>query len=132
MTGTGILVIIEKYQPRMLRYSFYLGDMSDMKIIAGDEVVGYKESDLRRHILAIQSEYFRNYFEEVPMDDWDYHIQVPEFSPAAFKIIVDFLYIGKVVIMNCKVASEVLRAADKYGLQDLKDVCSRFIEKCED
>ena len=91
-------------------------------LLRGERIKAYK------NILVARSTYFRNMFasgmsesqaEEIPLDE----------DPEAFKAALKFLYSGLAPDNLDEVAIRLLPVADKYMLDELKQVCDSAIRR---
>ena len=55
-------------------------------------------------------------------------IIVRDFDPEVFKLLVDYTHTGSVILQSSTLLG-LMNAADHYGLEDLKQACSKFIGK---
>lgn len=56
-------------------------------------------------------------------------IIVKDFEPEVFKLLIDYTHTG-VVILQSRTLLGLMNAADHYCLEELKQACIRFMERC--
>jgi speckle-type POZ protein len=80
-----------------------------------------------RAILAARSPVFAAMFQHDMMENKTNETEIEDVTPATFKALLQFIYTG-----HCKVgnlAEELLVAANKYDIQDLRDICAKELRK---
>ena len=78
-------------------------------------------------ILAARSPIFAAMFQHDMKENKTNETEIKDETPAAFKALLRFIYTGQ-----CKVgllAEEILVAANKYDIRDLKEICARKLRK---
>ena len=91
-------------------------------------LVGGHEFRAHRAILAARSPVFRAMFEHEMQENLKKQIKIHDLDPQVFKEMMDFIYTGKAPhLQSHSMATGVLAAADKYGLEDLKDMCEKTL-----
>lgn len=73
-------------------------------------------------ILTSQSQFFAGLFESDMKESKENLVTIEDINPDVFKEMLRFMYSGKVNDIK-NVAHNLLAAADKYCLEDLKDLC---------
>lgn len=56
-------------------------------------------------------------------------VVVKDFEPEVFKQLVDYTHTG-MVVLQARTLLGLMNAADYYGLEELKQACIRFMERC--
>jgi len=62
-------------------------------------------------------------------EDSDDSIEISDLSPAAFTVLLEWLYCNEVLNLKDEVAAELFKVADKYGVSKLKDAAERCLVK---
>ncbi|XP_028617696.1 TD and POZ domain-containing protein 4-like [Grammomys surdaster] len=87
-------------------------------LVAGQEFRAHKA------ILAARSPVFRAMFEHEMEKSLKNHVEIHDLDPQVFREMMGFIYTGKAPHLHSySLASGVLAAADKYGLEGLKVLC---------
>jgi speckle-type POZ protein len=76
-----------------------------------------------KNILAARSPVFDAMFQHNMLENRTNEAEIKDVTPAAFKALLQFIYTG-----HCKVgnlAEELLIAANKYDIQELKQICAK-------
>ncbi|GBN87844.1 Speckle-type POZ protein-like A [Araneus ventricosus] len=60
----------------------------------------------------------------------DNKVKITDLSPQVLKTMLTYIYSGKTGELSVQSAGELLFAADKYQLQEMKRVCSDFLKSC--
>ena len=92
-------------------------------------VVNGEDIPAHRVILAKRSEYFRNMFSSGMKETYQDRVDINGVPADTFKNVLSFLYTDKV---NVKLDSSILslfEAANMYGLDNLKDLCRRMVDR---
>lgn len=85
----------------------------------------YRESDGKKHFKKLLKKK-----SEGNMDVYDLNtVVVSEFDTEVFKQLVEYIHTGT-VMLQARTILGLMNAADHYGLEDLKAVCTRFVERC--
>ncbi|XP_021014745.1 TD and POZ domain-containing protein 4-like [Mus caroli] len=87
------------------------------------EVAGH---EFRAHkvILAARSPVFRAMFEHEMEERLTNRVEIPDLDPQVFKVMMGFIYTGKVLHLHShSMACDLLAAADRYGLEGLMVMC---------
>ena len=97
------------------KYSDFVFKVENVKIAA------------HRVILAARSPVFDAMFQHDMKEKRTNETEIEDATPAAFKALLRFIYTG-----HCEVgmlAEELLVAANKYDIQDLKEICAKELHK---
>ena len=87
-------------------------------LVAGHEFRAHKA------ILAARSPVFRAMFEHQMEERLTNCVEIHDLDPQVFKEMMGFIYTGKVPHLHShSMACDLLAAADRYGLKDLKVMC---------
>lgn len=86
--------------------------------------VGDESFKVHKSILAVRSPVFHAMFHQNLSEKNKNVVDVPDIEPAAFKEMLRFIYTGNVKNMKI-MAFDLLRAADKYQLEELKTLCEK-------
>ncbi|XP_034356706.2 TD and POZ domain-containing protein 4-like [Arvicanthis niloticus] len=87
-------------------------------------LVGGQEFRAHKAILAARSPVFRAMFEHEMKESLTNQVEIQDLDPQVFMEMMDFIYTGKVPHLHShSMATGVLAAADKYGLEGLKVMC---------
>ena len=80
-----------------------------------------------RVILAARSPVFAAMFQHDMKENRTSEAEIKDVTPAAFKALLRFIYTGDCEVGNW--AEELLVAANKYDIQDLKQICAKELGK---
>lgn len=105
---------------------------SDVTIVShnakGDSSLAPVEFPAHKVILAARSPVFASMFEYNMQESSNNKIEVNDLSPDALKEMLTYIYTGRVSDVG-NVAYDLLYAADKYQLDDLKTLCEQQLSK---
>ncbi|XP_052036889.1 TD and POZ domain-containing protein 1-like [Apodemus sylvaticus] len=91
-------------------------------------LVGDHEFRAHKAILAARSPVFRAMFEHEMQERLTNVVKIPDLDPQVFKEMMDFIYTGKAPHLNSyPMATGVLTAADRYGLEYLMVMCEHAL-----
>jgi len=76
-------------------------------------------------ILLARSEYFANMFKSEMVENITNEVEVPDVDPLVFKGLLEYLYSGKPPKNLYKISLDLLVVADKYGMDEVKDLCMK-------
>ena len=93
--------------------------MSDVQIHCGDKVF-----DCHQVILSARSPVFRVMFQAEMEEKNTRKVEIPEFHPPTVLSLLTFIYTGKTPNLE-EHAEDLLMAAEKYQLDQLKSICSK-------
>lgn len=82
-----------------------------------------------RAILYARSEYFQNMFDSRMRESIQTEIVIPEVSYEVFRGVLEYLYSGKVKVTHGKLALDLLKAADMFRIEGLRNVCVEKVEQ---
>ena len=87
-------------------------------------VVKVENEKIRAHraILKARSPVFAAMFQHDMKENKTNETEIKDVTPAAFKALLRFIYTGQCEVGNF--AQELLIAANKYDIQDLKQICA--------
>ena len=92
-------------------------DFSDVKIVCGEEVF-----DCHQVVLAARSPVFRAMFQSNMKEAQSRKVEVLDVVPEVFSELLSFIYTGMIPKLEM-FAEELLAAANKYQLDQLKEIC---------
>lgn len=97
---------------------------SDVRFVVEGRVI-----HAHRAILYARSEYFQHMFNSRMRESIQTEIPVPEVSYEVFRAILEYLYSGKVRVTHGKLAVDLLKAADMFRIEGLRNVCVEKVEQ---
>ena len=86
--------------------------------------VGGKNFALHRNILSARSSAFEALLKANCCTS---HLEITDVTVDVFEILLSFIYTGKVPSLEPKMAQDLLTAADKYHLEQLKTIAEDYI-----
>ncbi|XP_028617137.1 TD and POZ domain-containing protein 4-like [Grammomys surdaster] len=87
-------------------------------------LVGGQEFRVHKAILGARSPVLKAMFEHEIEESLRNHVEIHDLDSQVFKEMMGFIYTGKAPHLHShSMATDVLAAADKYGLEDLKVLC---------
>ena len=94
-------------------------------------LVGEKKEEVKAHksILSARSSYFRGLFKAKMQESASNQIEVPDVRPAVFRAVLRFVYGGRSEEEEFDIVADMIVAADKYGLDDLKHDCEQYLRR---
>ncbi|CAN8064190.1 unnamed protein product [Agarophyton chilense] len=92
-------------------------------------VVEGKTIPAHKCILYARSEYFRSMFDSSMRETSASDIPIPDVSYEVFHGVLDYLYSGEVRIRDGQIAVELLKAADMFRIEGLKNRCAERVEQ---
>jgi len=81
----------------------------------------------KKVILTARATYFANMFHSGMTEASSNEIRVQDIEPEVFKAVLQHLYSGAAPVNLAEIALEVHAAADKYGLDELKELCESCV-----
>ncbi|XP_063985335.1 TD and POZ domain-containing protein 4-like [Diachasmimorpha longicaudata] len=99
--------------------------LSDVSVIAGVKI-------FRAHkiVLAARSSVFSAMFEdEETEEDMENEVIIKNMEPEVVQAMLEFFYSDKVENLKVELAYELLEAANKYDVEDLANVCVKFLDE---
>jgi len=90
-------------------------------LVQGEEIAAHKS------VLASRSAYFEKMFDAEMQESATNRVEVTDVDPATFKAVLRFLYGGVMEEKEFKSLAELIVAADKYGIDDLKNICESTV-----
>jgi speckle-type POZ protein len=94
-----------------------------------DFVFKVKNEKIAAHrvILAARSPLFAAMFQHDMQEKRTNEAEITDVAPAVFRALLRFIYTGHCEVVN--LAEELLVAANKYDIQDLKQICAKELRK---
>ena len=92
-------------------------EFSDVQIHCGDQVF-----DCHQVVLAARSPVFRAMFKSNMLEKQTRKVEVPDIRPEVVSDMLTFMYTGRTPNLD-QLVEDLLTAADKYQLDQLKSVC---------
>ncbi|KAL5274070.1 SPOPL.2 family protein [Megaselia abdita] len=107
----------------MLADLFHTGKFSDVRLVSFD-----KPEELKAHkaLICAKSPVFTAMFEHATEERREGRVEIADVKHDVLKEMLRFLYTGEVENLEVH-AEELYEAADKYCLDDLKDLCERTL-----
>ena len=90
-------------------------------------VVGQRQFNAHKAILMARSEYFNAMFENQMTESQTNRVDIKDFDENVIEVLLKFLYTGRVTQLTDDVCPQLLSAADKYQLNDLKSICGQYL-----
>lgn len=103
---------------------FLSGLLSDLTIISADS----KELHVHKVILSISSPVFEKMFEHDMTERKENKVDIEDFNHEVLYEMFRFLYCGKVEKIH-EIICDLLRAAEKYSILNLKELCEERMMK---
>ena len=101
---------------------FESADFADVKfLVQGEKILAHKS------VLASRSVYFKNMFQADMQESSSNQVEVKDVSSTTFKAVLRFLYGENPKEEQFEPLAELVVAADKYGLDELKEICASFM-----
>jgi hypothetical protein len=104
---------------QQLKNSYQNGDLTDMELVCDTQV--FKCHQL---ILSIRSQVFRAMFQNPMAEATTKKVEIKDLSPEIVEAMLLYIYTGDVPNLD-ELAVELLAAAEKYALEDLKGLCEQ-------
>lgn len=108
-------------------YTKFFNDTSlaDFTLISSDE----KPFTVHRAFLADASEFFFKMFTTDMQEKKDGSAKFEDVDSTVLQEVLNYVYNGKAQIGNVQDASDIMYAAEKFGLQGLKEICSDVLKE---
>ena len=90
-------------------------------VVQGEHIKAHKA------ILLARSEYFENMFRSDVKENETNKVVVPDMEPQVFRAMLQFVYSGLPPTNLAEIALDLLVAADKYCLDEIKEACSESL-----
>lgn len=96
-----------------------------------DVIIKVKDSEFRAHkcILRARSPVFYSMFNHDMAEKKNNSIEITDCDPEAVKIFLLYLYNGRVQDSSPTTTFHLYKLADKYDVEDLKLICTQFIQR---
>ena len=98
------------------------GKLSDVTLIVQGKAI-----PAHKAILAIRSPVLAAMFERDTMEALESRVEITDIEANVFEQMLNFIYTGAVPSLNQQTAEELLVAADKYQLDELKLFCESYL-----
>lgn len=92
-------------------------------------VVEGRPISAHRCILYARAEYFRNMFDSNMRESSESEIVIPDVSYDVFLAVLEYIYSGTVEVANGKLSVELLKAADMFRIEGLRNLCVEKVEQ---
>lgn len=92
-------------------------------------VVEGREIHAHRCILYARSEYFRNMFDSRMRETSEKEITIQNMSYDVFHAVLEYLYSGRVRVAQGRLAVDLLKAADMFQINGLRNLCVDRVEQ---
>lgn len=92
-------------------------------------IVEEKEICAHRCILYARSEYFRNMFDSKMRETSEKEITIQNMSYDVFRAVLEYLYSGRVRVVQGGLAVDLLKAADMFQIDGLRNLCVDRVEQ---
>ena len=100
--------------------------MSDVQVKCGDQIF-----DAHQLILSARSPVFKRMFDNEMKEKNNRLVDIKEMDPSIVKEMLKFIYTGKCSVSDKdadpEIASELLKAAHRYGLNILVEMCGNVL-----
>lgn len=101
-------------------------EWQDVTLLVGPDD-SREEIKANKFMLVARSPVFARMFDNEMKERETSTVVIPDISPDAFKVMLSFVYTGKLASINRHLAEKVLAAADKYQLVRLKAMCENLL-----
>ncbi|KAG8173658.1 hypothetical protein JTE90_010543, partial [Oedothorax gibbosus] len=105
-----------------LRHLYNSKMLSDFTLKVGDE-----EFKAHKNILCARSSVFNTMLNCEMEEKLTNCVKITDFDPPTVRKMLNYIYCGQVEDLTPEVASQLYSAAEKYNLQDLKDICDGYL-----
>lgn len=86
-------------------------------------VVGNEQHPAHKQILSARSEVFARMFETEMLEKKTGYVSIVDIEPDVFKLMLDFIYYGKINSQDPRKLIQLIAAANKYALKSLVKDC---------
>jgi len=100
-------------------------ELTDLILIVEE----WKRIPVHRCILAAASPFFRSMYSSGMMESFRNEVELKDVNYEEVKLVVNYIYTGGVTTLNRENVGDVLRVADLFLIQELKQICSNFMTK---
>lgn len=103
------------------------GCLSDVVITDG------RLMQIRAHkiVLSARSSVFAKMFEHPMKENQENVVTIEDIAPEVLKELLHFIYSGRILIKDWKMARDLYVAADKYNIKDLREICSGMLKSVD-
>lgn len=105
-----------------LKSFFESKDLVDVTLISSD----LKEFEAHKTLLAARSEVFLAMFKNEMKEKEEKKIEIPDIDGNILSKLLEYIYCGEIKSLD-ECAYEMLTAADKYQMKDLKTLCEHLL-----
>lgn len=92
-------------------------------------VIEGKKMYAHRCILYARSEYFRSMFDSKMRETSEKEITIQNISYEVFRAVLEYLYSGRVRVTQGRLAVDLLKAADMFRIDGLRNLCVARVEE---
>lgn len=92
-------------------------------------IVEEKPIYAHRCILYARAEYFRNMFDSQMRETLEMDIPIPDVSYTVFRAVLEYIYSGGAKVTNGRMAIDLLKAADMFQIEGLRNLCVEKVEQ---
>lgn len=92
-------------------------------------IVDGKSIHAHRCILYARAEYFQNMFDSKMRESSEKEIAIPDVAYDVFRAVLEYIYSGSVNVTNGKLSVELLKAADMFRIEGLRNLCVEKVEQ---
>ena len=90
-------------------------------------LIGEEKIMAHKCILATRCSYFARMFQTKMKETNSNEVEVTDIRPEIFRLLIKYIYSGQEPKCWAEDAMDLLSAADKYGLDELKKMCESFL-----
>lgn len=90
-------------------------------------VIENQEISAHSEIISMQSPVFKSMFECDMLEKNNERVEITDTEPKIFKLLIDFIYHGKVESSDFEDSMRLLITSDKYFMTDLVRVCEKLL-----
>ena len=100
--------------------------LSDVSILLKN---GEKKIPAHKYILAKKSRVFAVMFEQDMLENRNNEVKITDISTLVIKMMICFIYTGQLAKVGVSTLLDLLKAADKYEINELKEKCEERISR---